>query len=204
METKLAKVISYLFHPLLIPTYTIALFFALDVYFVTRIPGSVRFALAIIVFISTFIFPAILIFGLKRVGLIKDLHMHNKSERRIPILAMVIFYVFTFYLLNKMQWTRQFSIFTFGGSVLAFIALVVNYKWKISLHMIGNGAMLGLFLGLAFIGVPISVFYIALLAILNGFVGFARLRLNAHNQAQVYTGFITGVSVMLSLIYFFS
>ncbi len=204
MEAKLAKVISYLFHPLLIPTYTISLFFILDVYFVTRIPVSVRVALGTIVFLSTFVMPLILIFGLKRVGLIKDIHMHERSERKIPILAMVIFYLFTFYLLNKMQWTRQFNVFAFGGCLLAIVALLINSWWKISLHMIANGAMLGLFLGLSFAGVPISIFYLSILIILNGFVGFARLKLNAHNQAQIYTGLITGVTVMIGLIYFFA
>ncbi|MBI9034560.1 MAG: hypothetical protein JEZ03_08840 [Bacteroidales bacterium] len=202
METKLAKVISYLFHPLLIPTYTITLFFILDVYFVTRIPVNVRIALSSIVFLSTFIMPIILILGLKRVGIIKDIHMHNRNERRIPLLAMIIFYSFTFYLLNNMQWTRQFNLFALGGCLLTIIALIVNSYWKISLHMIGNGAMFGLFLGLSFVGVPISFFYLSFLTVILGMVGFARLKLNAHNQAQIYSGLITGASVMITLIYF--
>jgi membrane-associated phospholipid phosphatase len=33
--------------------------------------------------------------------------------------------------------------------------------------------------------------------IISGLVGFARLKLKAHNQAQVYTGFLTGAFIML-------
>jgi membrane-associated phospholipid phosphatase len=42
---------------------------------------------------------------------------------------------------------------------------------------------------------------IVALIIISGLVGFARLQLQAHNPAQVYTGFIVGFTGMIALLY---
>jgi membrane-associated phospholipid phosphatase len=39
--------------------------------------------------------------------------------------------------------------------------------------------------------------------LISGFLGTARIKLNAHNPPQVYAGYITGALVMLSLFFYF-
>jgi hypothetical protein len=43
---------------------------------------------------------------------------------------------------------------------------------------------------------------ICLIILLAGITGFARLKLKAHNEAQLYSGFGLGVLVMLGLFLF--
>jgi len=39
--------------------------------------------------------------------------------------------------------------------------------------------------------------------LISGYLGTARIQLNAHNPPQVYAGYITGVLVMLLLFFYF-
>ncbi|MCK4288907.1 MAG: hypothetical protein KAW86_06865, partial [Bacteroidales bacterium] len=86
-----------------------------------------------------------------------------------------------------------------GATFLLIITLIINFFWKISIHMIGIGGMLGTLIGLSFLWMIDIPFLIILLILCSGITGFARLKLNAHNPAQVYTGFVIGTSFMLLL-----
>ena len=66
--------------------------------------------------------------------------------------------------------------------------------------MVGAGSFTGLFLGLSLnfgINLNTEIFSGILLA---GIIGFARLKSNSHQPAEIYTGFMTGVVVMTILI----
>jgi membrane-associated phospholipid phosphatase len=88
-----------------------------------------------------------------------------------------------------------------GASINLAIALVVSIWWKISLHMIGIGGLVGLFFALSTrIYFEITTYLIAAVAI-AGIVAWARLRLNTHNPPQVYVGFILGwISVASTIL----
>lgn len=86
--------------------------------------------------------------------------------------------------------------------MLVLISLLVNYFEKISIHMLAMGGIFGTFAGLA-IGFHYDLWLILfLLALASGLTGFARLKLKAHTEAQVYSGFGLGVLVMLGLFLF--
>ena len=86
--------------------------------------------------------------------------------------------------------------------MLVLISLLVNYLTKISIHMVAMGGIFGTFAGLAN-GFHYDLWLILfILALASGLTGFARLKLNAHTEAQVYTGFAVGVFVMMGLFLF--
>ena len=65
--------------------------------------------------------------------------------------------------------------------------------------MIGIGGMTG-----ALIGISLSLHVdlqalILLFVFLSGLAGYARLKLKAHTQTQIYSGFVCGLLVMLIL-----
>ena len=79
----------------------------------------------------------------------------------------------------------------FGAIVIIVLAAAISKYWKISLHMLGVGGVSGLLfiLNLLFGGLlPILVLSI----FLSGILGVARINENAHNHAQIYTGFLLG------------
>ncbi len=199
METKIAKILSLVFFPLLIPTYTLLIIFNINVYFSMIIPQLAKLQILGMVFLITFIFPFFMMILFQRIGIIKSLYMKTKEERTLPYLMTIIFYYLAYYLLKQLQISPIFYYFILGATFLIIITLIINFFWKISIHMIGVGGMLGTLMGLSFLWMIDIPFLIILLVLCSGITGYARLKLNAHNPAQIYSGFLLGTSFMLFL-----
>lgn len=199
METKLARIISVVFQPLLVPTYTLLVIFSLNSYISLIVPAQVKHILMWIVFISTFVFPVLFIFILYRRGMIRSLNMDNREERIFPLMVTGIFYFLAYYIVRQSQLDLIYNLLFLGSALLIVLALIVSVYWKISMHMIGVGGMLGALVGLGLTAYVDLVFYVVLTALVCGLVGFARLKLKAHTPAQVYAGFLAGFFLMLVL-----
>ena len=92
----------------------------------------------------------------------------------------------------------------FGAILIIIFAAIISKFWKISLHLLGIGGVVGIFIALQLMkGGVLHVLLIFLL--LSGILGAARIKQKAHNQTQVYAGFLLGMSVELItlLLYYF-
>ena len=202
MEMKIARVISYLFHPLLLPVYTLVLLLNLECFGAIAIPLFYKALLVAIVMLVTFVVPVALTWFLGRLGLVSSMLLASREERMYPVLSVAVFYYMTFYLLRGSHFSAVFSYYMLGATLLAILALVINFYRKISLHMIGAGGFTGLFIGLA-LNTGISFTPEILTGILlAGVVGFARLKSNSHDPADIYTGFAMGALTMTLVMFF--
>ena len=200
MSEKIARGISYLFHPLLVPFYILLLLLGLDSFFALLIPIRFKFVLLGIVFLTTVSFPLIVIFFLYRLKIITSFYLEQKEERIFPLLCISIFYYLTYYLLKGVQFASFFSYYMLGATLLAILALVITFYKKISLHMLGMGSFSGLFLGLSLnFGLHFLNLFLAGI-LLSGLVGWARLKSNSHQPAEIYSGFFVGAGVLTALI----
>lgn len=203
METKIAKIISYVFHPILMPSYALLfLMFFQYSFFSLTIPLNIKWLILTMIFITTVLFPLLSIFIMLRKGMIRSLKMESRQERIYPFITTAIFYYLSYYLLSRIQISYVFHILILGSTLLIITALFINFFWKISIHMIAIGGVLGTFLGLSVLAILNIPQFILLLILISGIIGFSRLKLNAHNSAQVYAGFLTGTLMMFSLVYF--
>lgn len=203
MENKVAKIISFLFHPLLMPTYSFVLLFSINAYFSMIIPIEAKWRLLLFVFILTFVFPLISIVFLYNRKMISSLYMKERKERTLPFFITTIFYFTVFYLLKGLNLSPIFQYYALGASLLVVAALVINFFWKISIHMIGIGGLLGMLIGLSIMGIINNILALFGGILIAGFIGFARLQLKNHTQAQVYGGLLLGLFGMLYLARFF-
>ncbi len=196
MQDKLAKTISILFHPLLFPSYFTLLIFNLNNYISLLIPAGAKLVIFSLIFITTFIFPAIFILIMKRKGLIKSLQMESREERVYPYAITAIFNFSAFYMIKQIQIPEEYYLLLLGSGALILICLVINFYTKISAHMVGAGGLTGALTGMS-LRLNIDLVVLIVLAILcSGLIGFARLKLNAHRPSQIYIGFICGMIVM--------
>ncbi len=203
IETKFARVISYVFHPLLMPMYVFLYLFTLDSFLSRSIPFTFKLALAGVVVLTTVLSPLFLTWMLKRLRIISSYYMSEKEERMYPVLAISVFYYLTYYLLRGIHISTIFSYYMLGAALLAILSLAINFFAKISLHMIGVGSVAGLFLGLALnFGINLNMEILSGILV-AGFIGFARLRSNDHQPAEIYSGFTLGLLVMTGLMAFF-
>jgi hypothetical protein len=202
MKNTTATVVSYILHPLLVPTYIIALLLNMNVFLAFMIPFNVRLMIIGMLFTITFAMPAMVMYMMQRRGIISSLQMEIRSERFYPLLLTAIFWGLGFNLISRTGLPTVYYQYLLGGVAAIVIAMIINYFWKISLHMLGMGGLTGVFLGFALrIGIDIFPF-LAFLIFLSGLVGYARLKENSHNPPQVYVGYIVGVILMI-VVYMF-
>jgi len=199
MQEKIPKIISLIFHPLLIPSYLFISVFNMNSYVSLLIPTTAKFLIFSLVFITTFLFPLLIILIMKRRGLIKSLQMESKEERVYPFLLTGIFFFLSYYMLKQIQISEVFHLFLLGITILVFLSLLINFFSKISIHMVGIGGMAGALTGIS-IRINLDlVLLISFTILLAGFIGFARLKLKSHQPIQIYTGYLLGFLFMAGI-----
>jgi hypothetical protein len=200
MEKYFARTISFIFHPLLVPTYVIALLLYQQAFFAIMIPPDVKWRIVALVFISSAVFPVMVLLGMYRLGLIPGLMMEERATRFYPYLTSTIFFSLSFYLTWQIQLSSVYYYCLLGAAILSLLSLIINLYWKISAHMVSMGAVVGFFVALHLL-LHIDFFWLISTGILlAGLVAYARLRAGTHTQAQVYAGFFTGFLLMLLLV----
>lgn len=197
-----AKIISYVFHPLIMPVIGLSIIFNTDSYINYAVPQELKQAVIILVGASTFLIPLLISLLLLNRKIINSLEMETQKERIIPYSITIIFYVFTLYMLKQAHIPPIIFNFIIGATLSIIIAFVINIKWKISAHMIGIGGLVGALLCVSILlEIYITPFFILSLLV-AGLVGSARLILKAHTPSQVYAGFAIGVICQIVVLYF--
>jgi len=197
-----AKIISYIFHPMFLPLYCLLLLFNLNSYFSFELILKAKLLLIAFVGITTIIFPLIIIFLMKKQGLINSYFMKTKHERIYPYFIITIFYFFTFNLFRQIQLPAMYTLFMMGATILLLVISILNFWWKISIHLVGIGGLFGVITGLA-LSLSINlIFQIIIIIFIAGVVGYSRLKLNSHKPYEIYSGFLIGAIIMLSIFLF--
>lgn len=111
---------------------------------------------------------------------------------RVTLLSIVLA-VYTVSLFNN-SLGMYYTPYLLGCTFVILVAEIITFFWKISLHTIGMGGLLGFFLEmmLHMQGTTIFSILFPFLVIIAGLVGTSRLYLNAHTPAQVYAGYAVG------------
>ena len=199
MADRIARGISVIFHPILIPLYILLFLLNQNLVFSPVIPLKSKLILSGIVIFSTIALPLLAAWLLYKLKLVSSITMKTREERIYPLLIVAIFYYMTYYMLKSFPVSSLFSYYMLGSAFLVICALIISFWMKISLHMIGIGGFLGVFLGLS-LKLSLDLSGLILPAILLcGIVGAARLNENSHKPSEVYTGFLAGVIVILCL-----
>lgn len=199
------------FHPLILTTYLFALLFLLapDLVGVSAFELPALGSLLLLLWLNTFIAPAIMMFYFKKVGMITSLYVEDAVERRIPYLSCVIIYGLATYLFGwELQPIGELApqISVILASVTLSLALIamVSYFWKISAHATGIGGTIGMLSGLIIRFDESALLMPLLLTILiGGWLMSARLQLNAHTPSQIAAGVFCGLFVSSATVYFF-
>jgi hypothetical protein len=198
-----AKVISYVFHPLFIPTYV---YFFLTQAFPYEFSGLLRNAAVfrtVIVLINTAFFPAVAIFLLWRLKFIESIFLRSQKERIAPYMIVMVFYWWVWYLSkNFTDQPFELRVFFLGIFLTTPVALVLNNFFKISMHAIGVGSLLAFMMILSFVKSADLSAAVAISLIITGLVCTARFIVSDHTNKDIYTGLILGIVCQLVAAYF--
>jgi hypothetical protein len=192
-----AKIITLIFHPLLMPLYALVIIFFAPT-LMWYLPVRIKWILFMVVLINNVILPLALIPFLRFRNIISSWKMEERSERVLPLLIVSILYSLTSILIFRFNVPLLLKSFAFSSSVLALILTVINFWHKISLHSAGAGALTAIVVMLSVKMNTSLNWYLVAVLIISGFILSGRLKLNVHNPGQVWTGFFTGLIVVIT------
>jgi uncharacterized membrane protein len=195
-----SSIISVLLHPLFMPLYATFIIFNSGTYLAFATGERLQKFIYIVIFVSTYLLPSMTAYFMWKRGWIDSLEMESRQERNFPFIATLLCYAAGMYLLWKLPVPRLFGILVGGGALAILWAFLVNLRWKISIHMVGIGGLMGLLFAYAFYFHADVQKALVVLAILSGILGTARLIRKSHVPSQVYIGFLGGF--LLEFFYF--
>ena len=200
MSEKIARIISVIFHPVLIPTIGMFLLMNSGFYFDLLLWEAKRFVL-LVVFFTTCILPMLSVAVLS-LNPRFDINMPGNRDRLIPLLSASVFYYLGFILLRKVQAVPEFRLFMLASVLVLVALLVVSLKWKISNHMAAIGGLSGTLFALSFRNGVNPVYSVLIVVLLSGLIGTARLILGKHDLKQLLAGYGLGFIVLYLVLYF--
>ncbi len=200
------RAVSMLFQPFTMPLIGAYAMFQLGA---TRLEYlTVEFELATYYFLAllTMLVPILNFVILRKYGIVSDLNVSNQKER-LPVFLFTLFYFGLCYYFMRSTFRVLDSIipgeyyaFMFGSLIAIVFAFVVNFWWKISLHAMCVGGVLGgvFCSSLTLFGVNLNsaVQVNTILILITGITCSARLVMNKHTPAQVYAGLFSGFAIL--------
>ena len=188
---KFSKILSYLLHPILMPI--IVLYIGINnVDYFYLIFHNYSNTLYLIILAFTMVLPLISAILFVKLGRVESLEMRKRKERRGPLFISILIMIIgfpIFYSIAKLS--PHLSAIYISSIILLFFSFLITIRWKISLHMMGIGGATGTFIALNYIFGGIY-YFIFLFFALSGLLAFSRLDQKAHNESQVYVGFVLG------------
>ena len=192
--TYIANAISYVFHPLFIPTYFfIYLMYLVPFEFAGITDWQLKLKLFSVFWLTAF-FPAFAVFLLWRLKLSDSIFLRTRKERIIPYVITMFFYWWMYYLSrNFTDQPLALKYFYFGIFIASAIGLTVNNFIKVSLHAM---AISGLLMAVILVGLyyPVNNLAWILMAIVTtALVVSARMVVSDHTKNELIVGLAIGM-----------
>ena len=192
--TRLAKVISVLFHPTLIPLYGILCFFFYSPFAWIPVSASYRWFVISSTLLYTIVFPALVVWWMKRVGAVSDIFVRERKERTALYVATIILYFAWFYSLWRLARMSHMAVAaTLAIVVINILVMLINLRWKVSAHAAACGGVVGVLTAISYLLYFNPVWLVCLSLVYSLLVMLARLILDEHTPLQLIVGFYVGV-----------
>ena len=194
----LAHLFSYVFHPVLIPTYITAFLLFVHPLAFAGYGEREKVLVLVAVFFSSGFLPAFSVFLMQRLGFVSSMFLRTQRERIIPYAAAIIFYFWIWYVFRNQQKTPIFFVHFLLGSFLAVCsAWMWNIRLKVSMHATAVGGMVMFFLLQILTRQEVTGQYFAGALLVAGIVCTSRLIVSDHSKQEIYLGFFTGIACQL-------
>lgn len=195
----IAHLLSYVFHPLFIPTYFfLYLMQVLPFEFVGITDWQLKMRLFSVAWLTAF-FPAFAVFLLWRLKLSDSIFLRTQKERIIPYVITMFFYWWMYYL--SRNFTDQpiaLKFFYLGIFVASAIGMTVNNFMKVSLHAMGIAGITTSILLVSVFYPVTNALWVPLAILLTALVISARLVVSDHSKKELIVGLFIGVFTQLA------
>ena len=193
--------LSWILHPSFVPTYTVFLLFRFNRYLDYMVPAGMKYLMFFVVFLTTFFFPVSVVYVMVKTGLVDSMNLRRREERQLPYIITCVFYFAGYYLLSGWKVPKIFLLVMLGATFSAVLAMLVNFRWKISIHMVGMGGLTGIFYALSGDFMQNMIYLLTGLFLLSGALGTSRIITGKHTPMQIYIGYIAGFLISWLVFY---
>lgn len=189
---KLAQIVSYLFHPILVPLQTVGLYFLIQYYYFTPLELSIILSQVAIV---TFFIPISIYYLMRSLRILQSSVMVHETKERIFPFAINILLLYTLKSLVLYNNSAYELKIYFWGLIGTYALLLVGalFKQKYSVHTALLLAGLTFFTLLLFHQGTPSLILLIVCILITGVTASARLYLRAHTSYEVFMGGLIGL-----------
>ena len=197
---KVLPFFSYFFHPLFVPLFGVLFYLKFDTYsndYDQNLFFLIRFS------IFTIVIPICFHLMLLFIGKVDSMMMPHINERKIPLLFQ--FFLFLILILTEvpLDFSPELFYFFLSGLLSTTIAFILLfYKIKASIHLIGMISLTCFVIGLSCHTQINAIYLIMVLLLISACVAASRLVMKAHTPKELFIGCILGAIPQLLLSFF--
>ncbi|MEP7279931.1 MAG: hypothetical protein ABI813_14875 [Bacteroidota bacterium] len=191
------QLISFVFHPLFIPSYIATFIIYVDPYAFAGMTDKARLFKLISVIFSTAFLPLFSVALMKQLGFIQSIYLRSQKDRIIPYIVCMIFYFWAWYVSRNLHDSPSLVAMLLAVFLSCIAGMMANIYYKISMHGIAAGVLLVLFTWMAFNGMFLPGFWLAAAMFVTGLICTARFIVSDHSSFEIYSGLLVGALCQL-------
>ncbi len=191
----IAGFVSYLMHPLFVPVYVLIFIVYIHPTYFSGFSDKQKLSTILISTINLVVFPMISVLLLRALKFIDSVYMRTQKDRIVPYIAYGIFSFWAYTVFKEQaQYPPIIPCFLLGVFLAGSMALLCNIYFKISMHSMGAGGLVGIALLISFSNTMLMSWPLALAVVIAGLICTSRLLLGAHKPRDIYAGLLVGIA----------
>lgn len=190
----IAWVFSVLFHPLFIPMYVVYFLAFVHPSYFSGFSQAAKKQAMLIVMLNAVLFPLFTVLLLRALKFIDSFLLETRKDRIIPYIACGIFFFWTYTVFKEQaRYPSIIASFMLGVFLSSSLALIANIYFKISMHAIGMGGVIGVALLVMLSNTMLMTWPLSVALLATGIVCTSRLLISNHSPREIYIGLAAGV-----------
>jgi len=193
-----ARVISYVFHPLFIPVYLCWLIVKTQSYLFGSFTDWEKTIFVTRFGVMYIFFPLVSVLLMKALKFISSIQLKTQRDRIIPYVVCMIYYWWMWYVLhNQPEYPNEFVQLSLAIFLASIGGLIANISMKVSMHAIAAGIMVTFVMLLGLSQDVNFGIYMSGSIFLAGAICTARFVDSDHTSKEIYVGLFIGIGALL-------
>ena len=187
----ISRFLSTIFRPVYYPTVGIILLFTMT--YLSMLPWMVKLWVLAIVYLLTVPIPMLGTYIYRRVCGFRRHELRHQEKRLVPYIIYLCCYLLCMHLLVQLHLPHFVTGIIMVSLLIQMSCILINLRWKISMHSAGAGGIIGALVAYAMIFKFNPVWWLCVAILVAGLVMSSRMFLRQHTLAQVLCGTLVGI-----------